>query len=196
MVGRIDIHKLNLDELTGVVNIYPWYAAARMELCARLKDMDMLSDTQLAQAGLYVTSRRKLFDLVRSRERLVDEHVPSLAREAPEQAAPVVEETRPEMPERQIFVVGGDYFSQNDYNGVRRSDDNIFSSFATKARAEGYVDQGEADMADFCTETLAQVYLEQGYPAEAKKIYSKLILRYPEKSVYFATLIEEIEKNY
>lgn len=196
MVGRIDIHKLNLDELTGVVNIYPWYAAARMELCARLKDMDMLSDAQIAQAGLYVTSRRKLFDLVRSRERLIDEHVPSIAEEVPQPAAPAEENTRTQMPERQIFVVGGDYFSQNEYNGVRRSDDNIFSSFATRARAEGYVDQGEADMTDFCTETLAQVYLEQGYPAEAKNIYSKLILRYPEKSVYFATLIEEIEKNY
>ena len=196
MVGRIDIHKLNLDELTGVVNIYPWYAAARMELCARLKDIDMLSDAQIAQAGLYVTSRRKLFDLVRSRERLIDEHVPSMAEEVPQPAAPSVEETRAQMPERQIFVVGGDYFSQNEYNGVRRSDDNIFSSFATRARSEGYVDQSEADMTDFCTETLAQVYLEQGYPAEAKNIYSKLILRYPEKSVYFATLIEEIEKNY
>ena len=79
---------------------------------------------------------------------------------------------------------------------MSRAYSSVLSSFATRARAEGYVDQGEADMADFCTETLAQVYLEQGYPAEAKKIYSKLILRYPEKSVYFATLIEEIEKNY
>ena len=195
MVGRIDIHRLNLDELTGVVNIYPWYAAARMELCARLKDMDMLSDTQIAQAALYIGNRRKLFELVRSRERLIDEHVPSMAgkTEEPAQEEP---QTRPEAPQRQIFVVGGDYFSQNQYNGVRRGDDNIFSSFATRARSEGYVEQGESDMAEFCTETLAQVYLEQGYPAEAKKIYSKLILRYPEKSVYFASLIEKIEKNY
>lgn len=194
MVGRIDIHRLNLDELTGVVNIYPWYAAARMELCTRLKDMDMLSDAQVAQAALYMGSRRKLFELVRSRERLIDEHVPSMASRA-EEPAPEPE-TRTEAPQRQIFVVGGDYFSQNQYNGVRRSDDNIFSSFATKARSEGYVDQSDSDMGEFCTETLAQVYLEQGYPVEAKKIYSKLILRYPEKSVYFASLIEKIEKNY
>ena len=193
MVGGIDIHRLNLDELTGVVNIYPWYAAARMELCARLKDMDMLSDTQVAQAGLYIGSRRKLFNLVRNRERLIDENAPRIVREA--EPAPQ-QEPAPQAPARQIFVVGGDYFSQNDYNGVRRTDDNIFSSFATKARSEGYVDQAEADMGEFCTETLAQVYLEQGYPAEAKKIYSKLILRYPEKSVYFASLIEKIEKNY
>ena len=194
MVGRIDIHRLNLDELTGVVNIYPWYAAARMELCTRLKDMDMLSDAQVAQAALYMGSRRKLFELVRSRERLIDEHVPGVASRTEEPASE--QGTRTEAPQRQIFVVGGDYFSQNQYNGVRRSDDNIFSSFATRARSEGYVDQSDSDMGEFCTETLAQVYLEQGYPAEAKKIYSKLILRYPEKSVYFASLIEKIEKNY
>ena len=39
MVGssrHIDLHRLTLDELTGVVNLYPWYAAARMELCRRM----------------------------------------------------------------------------------------------------------------------------------------------------------------
>ncbi len=195
MVGRIDIHRLNLDELTGVVNIYPWYAAARMELCARLKEMDMLSDTQLAQAALYIGSRRKLFELVHSRERIIDRNVPNLAGRA-EEPAQEMPQPQPQASQRQIFVVGGDYFSQNEYNGVRRGDDNIFSSFATRTRSEGYVEEGGSDMEEFCTETLAQVYLEQGYPAEAKKIYSKLILRYPEKSVYFASLIEKIEKNY
>ena len=39
MVGsRIDIHSLTLDELTGVVNLYPWYAAARVELCRRMEN--------------------------------------------------------------------------------------------------------------------------------------------------------------
>ena len=195
MVGRIDIHKLNLDELTGVVNIYPWFAAARMELCQRLKDMDMLSDSQVAQTGLYLCSRRKMFDMVHDRRQIIDENRPRIVPE-PEIPVPETAQEPVQEPQRQIFVVGGDYFSQTDYNGVRRSDDNIFSSFATKARSEGYVEQGGTDMDEFCTETLAQVYLEQGYPAEAKKIYSKLILRYPEKSVYFASLIEKIEKNY
>ena len=48
---------------------------------------------------------------------------------------------------------------------------------------------------DFCTETLAQIYAEQGYNEQAKQIYSKLSLRYPEKSVYFASLIEKLDKN-
>ena len=48
---------------------------------------------------------------------------------------------------------------------------------------------------NFYTETLAGIYLEQGYSQEAIDIYSQLILRYPEKSVYFAALIDEINKK-
>ena len=46
---------------------------------------------------------------------------------------------------------------------------------------------------DICTETLAQIYAEQGYPERAKVIYSKLSLRYPEKNTYFAALIRKLD---
>ena len=35
MVGSIDIKRLNMEELMGVISIYPWYAGARAELCSR-----------------------------------------------------------------------------------------------------------------------------------------------------------------
>lgn len=38
------------------------------------------------------------------------------------------------------------------------------------------------------------IYLDQGYYDQAKAIYSKLILAIPEKSAYFASLIEKIDK--
>ena len=47
----------------------------------------------------------------------------------------------------------------------------------------------------FCTETLAWIYAGQGYREEAKKIYSRLMLRYPEKSAYFASLIEKLDEE-
>ena len=74
--------------------------------------------------------------------------------------------------------------------------DGIFSRFASKAREEGYTDEEPEAETDFCTETLAKIYLEQDYTEQAIDIYSKLSLRYPEKSVYFATLIEEIKQKH
>ena len=48
------------------------------------------------------------------------------------------------------------------------------------------------DEDDLVTEELAEIYRQQGLNDEACAIYRKLSLRNPEKSVYFAELIDEI----
>ena len=198
MVGssHINIHKLTLDELVGVVNLYPWYGAARVELCRRMSALgpEGSDEREFAEEALFVQDRSKLAALVR-RARQVDcsdKDVRELlaAYLRPHDTAPSAEEVP-----AGVHVVGGDYFSQAQYDQVKDNTDNIFTRFAAKARSEGDLDpDGVSDIADrFATETLARIFAEQGRPEEARRIYSRLVLDIPEKSAYFASLIDELD---
>ena len=197
-----DISQIDLDQLMGVINAYPWYSAARKELCVRMHRSGAWSRAQYAEASLYFGSRKIVADLLDDgvREDCSDDQLTELLKAfiadlqpaAPVAAPAPVKEPEPEA--HPVYVVGGDYFSRDQYDRVKRKSDNIFSRFATQQAPADY-SMPEYDPGDLCTETLAQIYLDQGYKAEAREIYSKLILRYPEKSVYFASLIEKIDKN-
>jgi tetratricopeptide (TPR) repeat protein len=194
MESYIDIKKLTLDELVGVVNLYPWFGGARKELCARMSRVDEnWGKEQYAEAAMYVGSRGKLSDMMRSSkaEDWADADVEELIKSYISVASQ--EEAKAE--KRKTYAGVGDYFSQEDYDNVRKADDNVFSRYAAKARQEKSENSPSGgDDLGFYTETLAQIYAEQGYFEQAKRIYSKLILAYPEKSAYFAALIQKLNE--
>lgn len=196
MNSFIDLKALNIDELAGVVNLYPWFGAARKELCLRISKLGGKGwgEGEYAGNALYVASRKIISDIVRSGRpgdyADKDLHALLKAYTAGEEVTPPEE---PKARQRKVRTAGGDFFTQDEYDTVRQEDDYVFSSFASKAVKERDGEKGGKSVFDsFCTETLARVYVEQGYYQEAKFIYSKLILRYPEKSTYFADLIEKL----
>jgi len=193
---HIDLPSLTLDELTGVVNLYPWFSAARMELCRRMFAMgeNAWSPEEFGAQALYMADRSKFSDLVRGRRQIdcSDRDVEELLASFLEPAAPAAEAEET----HRVRVVGGDYFSQAQYDKVREGGDGIFSRMAVRIRSEAPVAVNEeAEITErFATETLARIFVEQGRFEEAKRIYSRLVLDIPEKSAYFASLIEKLDQ--
>jgi tetratricopeptide (TPR) repeat protein len=56
------------------------------------------------------------------------------------------------------------------------------------------IEKSVSESDELITETLANLYIEQKKYDKALDAFQKLSLKYPEKSVYFASRIEEIEK--
>ena len=194
MEGYIDLKSLNFDELVGVVNLYPWFGNARKELCSRLLAMgdSETARTAMAEASLYVPSRRKLAALGREQHRqdCSDKDIDILLRSY---ITGSEEKDGKEDAGRQVYVVGGDYFSQAQYDGICKSEDNVFADIARQSSSgQKKHEEDVGEIPEFYTETLAQIYAEQGYPEQARKIYSQLILAYPEKNAYFAALIRKL----
>lgn len=173
----MELKALSFEELASVVEQWPWFAAARKELCLRTASP--------AAAALYVGDRSLLF-------RLAD--APAV------QPAVTVSELLQAKAEkessgykRRIRIPGGDYFSREQYAGVAKKGDGDYASFAKVSPESREPAEVFDPFMDICTETLAQIYAEQGYPERAKVIYSKLSLRYPEKNTYFAALIRKLD---
>ncbi len=210
----IDLKKLNLDELNGVVNLYPWFGGARKELCRRMSELGegAWSDERYADAALYIGSRRIIAGLAHKGHKAdySDIQVKELLRAYIDEG---VGEIKDEGAPRRVIVVGGDYFSAQQYAAVKQDGDNAFGSMAQEKpdsavtrdsavageNATPKSPQGDEGISpqdslnDFFTETLAQIYADQGYPEQAVQIYSRLSLRFPEKSAYFASLIEKLK---
>ena len=66
---------------------------------------------------------------------------------------------------------------------------------ANKITLENKARQSAEDQSIFVSETLAQIYVEQGLYHKAIDAYMKLSLKYPEKSVYFADRIKDLENK-
>ena len=199
MEGYIDIKKLTLEELLGIVNLYPWFGGARKELCTRMAAMgdDAIGDEQFVAAAMYLPSRKKVSDIVRraSDRTLTDGDVETIVKSYVVDNKPVEEANPAPVQRKRVFAGAGDYFSQEEYDNARHEEDNVFSRYAAKARKERAAQAVHSEPAfEFFTETLAQIYVEQGYYEHAKEIYSKLILAYPEKNTYFAALIQKLDE--
>ena len=176
------LQSMPTSELTELIALFPWFSAARVELCKR---KFRTGEAGFSEAALYIGSRKLLYAIANesTQKDYWDKDVEEILRESPR---------------RKVRVVGGDFFSQDEYDDVRKEGDAVFSDIATRIQASRPEAENNDILSQFCTDTLAQIYADQGYYKQSKYIYSQLLLRYPEKNAYFAAQIEkldELERN-
>ncbi len=109
-----------------------------------------------------------------------------------------------------VIITGGDYFSRNDFDTIELDDEmpldrfivekpSLLRASLTSRDCSATFDRSEIDASElfddssFYTETLAEIYTNQGFYKRALDVYAKLILLYPEKSAYFATLVKDLK---
>jgi len=112
-------------------------------------------------------------------------------------------EEEPKMVDKEILSFS-DWLGGTSKIGHRRFQDNLIESFIsedpiiTKVKKKDFyspIEKGKESISDLnlpVSETLARIFADQGNKEMAKKGYEKLILKYPEKSAYFAGLIKKL----
>jgi len=179
--------ELNTEELMATVDRYPWFAAGRAELCFRTLET---SGREAAQAVLkdslaYLPYAEVVFLRFRNAEThdFKDADIAKAIRSAIEH-------------QPRIVIPGQDFFSLSDYESVRTDEDSQLSRIAVVDYSTPEPQKKRVSLEEEIelkvTETLAQIYVDQGYPEKAKEIYMKLSLLNPEKNAYFASLIEKL----
>lgn len=85
---------------------------------------------------------------------------------------------------------------ESPWEGPRPVDDYSDEIFSSHEPASHDISEQSIQFDnEIISETLAQVYLTQGYVDRAIDIYYELSLKFPEKSVYFAGLIDRLNEN-
>lgn len=193
-------------DIKRIVDEYPWYAPAIKELAIRLHESgEELKEPDKRAMALSFPKRNILYEIARGYYRETSRAIDldlnfetgysspfTTAIKEKEEPAVIPSDNR-----AGAYIAGGDYFNQSELEAANAEMGRDKSLVVREEFNDALTVDLEAsdnfDDAKFYTETLAEIYVEQELYDRAIDVYSKLILLYPKKSAYFASLIDKLK---
>lgn len=179
----VELARLSSAELQQLLEERPWFTVARREAIARQGDDEAALRQAVGRDAIFFLSRDEMLRLLTGKVQIPEE----------------TPETKEKPARPQYYVVGGDYFGQEDFERLEQEGFSVttpvFGAQAGKTEyAPAVVEEVDRDRT-MVSETLAEIYAQQELYQRAIAIYEKLILLFPEKSAYFASLIEKVKNK-
>ncbi|MCL2072442.1 MAG: hypothetical protein FWH18_00820 [Marinilabiliaceae bacterium] len=208
------LNEQSLNELTKLVEDYPYFQAARMLLVKNLHLLDDIGyNNELKITAAHINDRKKLFFLINEFDFLsknVEFEKEIQIIEKPEKLTPLLQpDNSLEYEKGNVnYDLGKATISLPEPELKPKIDSlSLIENFLAKQNAEkikivGNEKSKNEDFSlpslqetdDLMTETLANILIKQKNYSKAKNIFERLCLIYPEKSIYFAARIKELDQ--
>jgi tetratricopeptide (TPR) repeat protein len=173
----------SLHEIKQITEQYPFFHAAWMLL---LKNLQTTGDTGLEKSireiAIRIPDRKVLYNYFLANQK--NESAAYFLEQQELISNPSYDEDG-EREEDQLI----DRFLSGDAGPIK-----IDAEYKPEADRNEVISKSLSESDELITETLANIYFQQKKYDKALDAFKKLSLKYPEKSVYFAARIEEIEK--